>query len=262
MLEVAMIKNLPENNQKNKNLIDTQTTETEDAVNACAKKKLLNRQLISILIFFLLAGVGFAGMALIATDNSSGKKLQGSYRQSPGIQPLSNSPLTPAALLVKEGPVQNAEVKNQRGARAVRYAEDTTRKAEDLPRNPRRATHNAEDRDVFKEFYLRQSGQGGALTKDHVMQLEKNIPDLTRLLNANGSAQTLPPVQTLPVNEQSREVKIYGITCIGETGLLADKCAAITSEGIFKKGDKFGSETVFAVNKTSFATSKRTVEFN
>lgn len=257
-----MIENLLRKNQNNKNLIDTQATETEDTVNTGAKKKSLKRQLISVLIFLLLAGIGFAGMALMVTDNSNGKKLQSSYRQLRGMQPLSQSPPPPAALQAQKSPVQNAEVKKQIAERAVHYAEDAAQKVEDLAHNPRRTTHNAEERDVFKEFYLRHGTPGAALTKGPVMHLEQNLPDLTRLLNANSGAQTLPPVQTLPVNEQPREVIIYGITCIGRTGLLADKCAAITSEGVLKKGDKLGSETVFAVNKTSFAIGKRTVEFN
>ena len=262
MMGIAMIKNLLRKNQIKENLIDAQATETGDAVNTGMKKKSLKRQLIAVLIFFLLAGIGFAGVTLMANDDSSSKKIQGAYRQLSAMQPFSQSPLPPAALQAQEAHAQNSEVKRQRAESAVHYEEDATQKVEDLTRNSRRTTHNAEERDVFKEFYLRHGAPGAALTKGPAMHLEQNLPDLTRLLNANSGAQALPPVQTLPVNEQPIEVKIYGITCIGETGLLDDKCAAITSEGVLKKGDKLGSETVFAVNKTSLATSKRTVEFN
>jgi|GEM_PF-3221311 len=239
-----MIKNLLRKNQINESFIDAQATDTGDSVNTGVKTKSPKIQLISVLIFLLLAGLGFAGMTFIATDNSSDKKIQGPCRQLAGMQPCSQSSPLPVAPHAQQAPVQNAEGKKQRAESTVLHAED---------------------RDVFKEFYLRHVEQGATLTKGPAMHLEQNLPDLTRLVNANGGAQALPPVQilnTAPVNEQSREVKIFGITCFGENGLPDDKCVAITSEGVLKKGDKLGSETVFAVNKTSFETSKRTVEFN
>ncbi len=260
MLGAAMIKNLLRKNQDNKNLIDSQAAETEYAVNTGAKKKSLKRQLISVLIFLLLVGIGFAGLEFMATDNSNGKKLRGHYRQLQGMQ-FSQYPPPPAAHQAQQAPVPNAEVKKQRTELAVHYAEYATQKVDGLTSTPRRTTHNAE-RDVFKEFYLGHGSPGAILTKGPAMRLEQDLPDLTRLLNTNSGAQSLPPVHALTVNEQPREVTIFGITCIGETGLFADTCAAITSEGVLKKGDKLGNETVFSVNKTSFATSKRTVEFN
>ena len=220
------------------------------------------RHLILILLFLFLAGTGFAGMAILSTDNNNGKKLQGPYRQLPGMQPLSQCPAAPAPLQAQQTPVQNAEGKKQGAERAVHHADDTMQKVDDLTRNPRRATHNLEERDVFKEFYLRRVAPVTAFTKGPAMGLDQNLPDMTRLLNANSGAQTLPPVQTLPLNEQPKEVQIYGIACIGVPGLNDDRCAAITSEGVLKKGDKLGIETVFAVKKEFFATSKRTIEFN
>ena len=230
------------------------------------KKKIGKKVLLYILLIVFSTGAGFTGMTLMATDNSSRKKIQGPYRQFPGVQPHYQSPPPPAAAQEQPALVQNTEGKKQRAEGTVHYAGDAMQKAEDLTRNARRKRRNAEERDVFKEFYLiRHAASGTALTKGPAIQLEQTLPDLTRLLNANSGTQALPLVQTLntaPANEQPMEVKIYGITCIGETGLLVDKCVAITSEGVLKKGDKLGSETVFAVNRTSFETSKRTVDFN
>jgi hypothetical protein len=244
MLGVAMIKNILRESQNNKNLADTQAAETEDAVNTGAKKKSLKRQLILVLIFFLLTAIGFAGMALMATDNSNGKKLQGPYRQFAGEQTHSQSFPPPAAPQSQQATVQSADGKKQRAERT---------------------RQNAEERDVFREFYIGHAGLVTKGVKGSAMHLEQNLPDLARLLNGNSGVQALSPVQTLnnaTTNEQPLEVKIYGITCIGQNDLPDDKCVAITSEGVLKRGDKLGSETVFAVNKTSFATSKRTVEFN
>jgi hypothetical protein len=229
------------------------------------KKKTGKKILIYILLIVFSAGAGFTGMTLMATNNSNGKKLQGSYLQFPGIQQHNQGIPLSAAPRLQQVHIQNAEGKKQRAERTVHYAEDATQKVDDLTRSARRTTRNAEERDVFKEFYLRHAAPGATLTKGLAIHLEQNLPDLTRLSDANSGAQALPPVQTLntaPINEQPREVKIYGITCIGDTGLLVDRCVAITSEGVLKKGDKIGSETVFTVNKTFFETSKRTVEFN
>ena len=225
-----------------RNIYKSKSNDAADNIKVI-KKKTGKKILIYILLIVFSAGAGFTGMTLMATDSSSGKKNQGPYRQLPGVLPRYQSPPPSAAPQVQQPPVQNAEGKKQRAERTMHYAEE---------------------RDVFKEFYLRHAAQA-ALTKGPAIHLEQNLPDLTRPLSINSGAQTLPPVQTLntaPVNEQPREVKIYGITCIGEPDLLVDKCAAITNEGVLKKGDKLGSETVFTVNKTSFATSKRTVELN
>ncbi len=244
VLGAAMIKNLLREDQNNKNLMDTQAAETEDAVNTGSKKKSLKRQFLSILIFLLLAGTGFAGIAFMVTDNGNGKKLQGLYRQFPREHTHSESFHPPAAPQSQQATVQSADGKKQRA--------DSTKQ-------------NAWERDVFREFYIGHAGSGAKGVKGSAMQLEQNLPDLVRILNGNSGAQALPPVQTLntaPANEQPVEVKIYGITCIGQNDLPDNKCVAITSEGVLKKGDKLGSETVSAINKTSFATSKRTVEFN
>ena len=216
-------------------------SKSKDAVDniKVVKKKTGKKILIYILLIFLSAGAGFTGMTLMATDNSSGKKLQGSYRQLPGVLPPPPS-ITPQ---VQQPPVLNAEGKKQRTESMIQYAEE---------------------RDVFKEFYLRHA-PGATLTKGPAMHLEQCLPNMTRPLNPKSGVQELPPVQLLNtslVDQQLREVKIYGITCIGESDLFAGECAAITSDGVLKKGDKLGSETVFAVNETSFATSKRTVELN
>src|SRR5208283_5399839 len=95
MSGAAMIKNLLRKNQIKENLIDAQATETGDALNTGMKKKTFKRELILVLIFFLLAGIGFAGMTLMATNNSSSKKLESAFGQLPGMQPRSQSPPIP-----------------------------------------------------------------------------------------------------------------------------------------------------------------------
>ncbi len=208
----------------------SKSNDAVDNIQVVQKKK--GRKIVLFgLVLVLSAGAGFSGMTLMGTEN----KGKATSQRAPAVSkpvPLPAAPQKAAALgSVKYDPAPNPAV----------------------------------SRDVFKEFYLRHAAPGAILSKGPAMHLEQDLPNLTRLLNANSGVQALAPVQSLNtalVNEQLREVKIYGITCIGESDFLAGKCAAITSEGVLKEGDKLGSETVFTVNETFFATRKRTVELN
>ncbi|HKN18830.1 MAG TPA: hypothetical protein VJW95_03460 [Dissulfurispiraceae bacterium] len=206
------------------------------------EKKRDKTTLFFVLLLVLFAGAGVTGMKFM--ENSGGQKIQDSHRQFQGVKPYNQSPTPPAVPQEQQLPVQNAGGQKQRAVRAV---------------------YDSKERDVFKEFYLRHEVRGATLIKGPAMHLEQNLPDLTRLLHANSGVQALPLVHTLntaPVNEQPREVKMFGITCLGEIGFPVDRCVAITSEGVLKKGDRLGSETVVAVNETSIVTSERTVELN
>src|SRR5208283_4391261 len=124
MLNKLLRKDLHEETYQSKSKVDADE-------NKIIKKKTGKKMLIYILLIVFSAVAGFSGMTLVATDNS-GKKIQGPYRQFPGVKPHYQSPSRPAALQEQQVPVQNGEGKKQIAERTAHNAEDATQKVEDL----------------------------------------------------------------------------------------------------------------------------------
>jgi hypothetical protein len=210
---------------------------------------MLNKKKIMLcgIVLSLFAVAGFAWMTSMVKDNRGSRQLQGTYRQLAQAQAQSQ----PRREDVPKAAV-NADVSSTVKADTRSGQHSHLLKSDD------------KGRDVFREFYVRHGAPGASGAKGSVMHLQQNLPDLARLLNANSGVQAMPPVQVMnaAASEQPEEVKIYGITCIGENNLFVDQCAAITSKGVLKKGDRLGNEIVADVNKTSLATGKRMFQLN
>ncbi|MBF0559006.1 MAG: hypothetical protein HQL08_09520, partial [Nitrospirae bacterium] len=218
------------------------------------------------LLFVLFAGAGFAGMTLIATGKSGNKKLQGTNRQITAAQPSAPT----AQPVPAQGPTGSGTESTQK-VKEASQAQPVQRSATDgVPKKSHDflGSSDVKGRDVFREFYIKHAGAATTGAKSSTMHLEQSLPGFPPSpLTSGGFVQALPPGQVMntSVIDQLKEVKIYGITCALDSRLTTPaswECAAITSEGVLKKGDKLGSETVLTVNKTSFATGRRTVEFN
>ncbi len=109
--------------------------------------------------------------------------------------------------------------------------------------------------DPFKDFYMKHSASMGG--KESPGQPAK-AAELSKALNISGPA-FLPAVQTVTsiAEDKPKAIKIFGITCAD--GL---NCSAITDQGVLKKGDSIGQETVEGITQSFIMTNKRTVEFN
>ena len=226
-----------------------------------------------LMLFLLLAGAGFAAVSYVMPfhnektvsvnrsgvlpGNNPGSNLwlsgqsavpspQPQLSQAPSPQNAGNAPQT-----VMPGPVQ--EKKTIAASEQPVKTEKKQQKAEVTGK----AKDREEGRNVFKDFYVKNAGQG---VKASEKNMEKKLPELSKFINGGG-LQNLPPVSVVntPPVEQPKEVRIYGITCAGSAN---DSCVAITNEGILKEGDKIGTETVSTVDRKSLVTDKRTVDFN
>jgi len=226
--------------------------------------------LLYAILLILLAGAGFTGFTLMATNKNSNKKLPAANHQLPPVQThrgISAPEVQTAPALVT---TMSRSGSSQKG------------NAANPARLAQQSTLNAKGRDVFREFYVRHAGTGATGPKGSAAHLEQNLPGFSMSpLTASGFVQALPPAQTINAveGEHIKDVIIFGITCASDDTRQKSRdlpgyseaqlsmsetweCSAITSEGVLKKGDKVGSETVLTVNKTSFTTGKRIVKFN
>lgn len=215
------------------------------------------RLLFYVFLCALFAAAGFAGVTIMRTDRSSNKKPQSIMWQSAAAQP--HPVVAPVASPVPAQGVSGA-------GPGSRQNTDDRGSAQFLKHSAPGEASAGNGRDVFRDFYIKHLALTGA--KGPAVHLEQNLPGFpSGQLSGSGFMQTLPSMHadTSGEHEQPREIIVYGITCVLDTGITIPdgwECAAITSEGVLKKGDKLGSETVFAVNKTSLATGRRTVNFN
>lgn len=209
--------------------------------------------LFYVLLCALFAAAGFAVVTIMRTDRTSDKKPQSVIRQFAAARPHPVAVPVASTVPAEGGPGSRQNINDRDSAHLLKTS---------APGGASGVT----GRDVFREFYIKHLALSG--TKGPSVHLEQNLPGFPPgQLSGNGFIQTLPSVHadTAGENEQPRGIIVYGITCALDTGLTMPdgwECAAITSEGVLKKGDKLGSETVLAVSKTSLATGRRTVNFN
>lgn len=208
------------------------------------------------LLFLFCAGVGFAAVSYMALDNKTIRKMPAVSSQFSNIAPAGQGTNRGSNVWMSGQAAQTP----QTASNAIPIHEETKADKVVSPAPVSAVTATAPPstggRDVFKEFYISHPGQSSSSkgVKDIGKTLDKFLPPLP------GMSQPLPVVQTLspqPAVDQIKEIKISGTACV-----VDNDCVAITSEGTLKKGDKLGGETVLDISKTSFITTKRTLELN
>ncbi len=258
-----MLRDLLKRNKKPDNDIsETRAGEAADELQEDSEKIDRKNLLLPLLLFVLCACLGFAFITSMV--NSGGKEIQIALRNAltlpSGTQVASATVAQRQQNIVTAQPLLAAEaaVSMSGGVPRTHPTDDTpgaVRKPEnktsisDLSQKERSTTKatRSEERDVFKEFYVKHIETSGDLA-EMKKRMEKNMPGMGKL--AEISALTPPPV------EQLKEIRIFGITCIRD-----GNCIAITSEGPLKKGDMIGSEIVNNVSNTFFTTNRRFVNW-
>jgi len=234
------------------------TAETDNAVGKTATR--VFKKIVIFVGIGLLCALGFAAVTFMGPSyHSNARRLSAMPNQFSNLLPTNSqkagsgnawlsgqpSPTVSSPVL----PAMPASVKTAPPAIPVPQKQKA---AVDSSSSVKQQDKETEQRDVFKEFYLKRtpdkkSGRGSKSEKK-ITEME-----LSKMMNPNTPMQ-LPPVQALTLARPGKEVRLYGVTCMG------NNCVAITNEGMLNEGDKIDDETINKISGNSITTNKRNLE--